>query len=989
LARLYRRTRQWPELAELYARRSELSQDAGERASIEGRLAMVRASRMGDASSAYEHFKQALRMAPDDTHWLSGVLRHRHDADVEPGHLAKWLDAVAAQATKAPSRDALTSARARLVEEDTAMPEAALRLRHEAPTQTLEHRLMRRIALGLLDEREPLDRLRKEDPVHPFEWLSAADRVGLDDEQGQALAAAASSLQGEAREWFLEEIEVCAVAELVPTRDVGVEAARLVAGEELDHGLSPQHPAQLRLRQLLARARGDEDSAQGWVRAELELVTDSEFGAWRLLELARHADPRRRSKLLHEAALVAFPELDEIDAQAPTMQLEHRFDGAVIEALYDALHADRAFSLLRSCLEAHVRRSGLSSIRRAYLWDMLSDLLERALEELDAAFDARMRAWELSGEPEHLVRLVGLSEELGRFPEAISFQREFYTSLIERPLATLEHAVEAGLKLGDLLLEHGMPEGAKECLEIYRDLEPVTRGEDALHTRVSLEHARAEGAIGSPRLGAELYRRVLEDLEVRPNVDHWRRMIALWRDGLEDSATAYILQWTLVRHNPAGAEAIGTLVELAEESGALQACAEELVRLSQGQPDEPCRALMWRAATIYDEFLGRSEDALALYERLMEPEHQDPEERVRARRRLALCLGNTRGRQREALTTFRELADEAPFDVPTYRGMAALLDSVQTYDRARVVNQVRRTLGDTLEREPLRTKHVPSRTLHDSEVLKRLMPGPLRGGVLEVLSAAVPLAERVFGDELPQRKAIENKRNASREYAEVQELMIDLFEALGLKRPRVWFGDSNPAPVEVVHEATALVWMNVEALERFEQPELRFLAGWCAALAATELTVLRHIDGRRMWHLLDGLSLRQRGRGFDERVDVVSQEFAEAIGSPLFAVSRRRAFSALEEHLDALATSDSAQWPAALEQLAIRLGMVVCGDVEAAARCLLKLDGWAGDLADAPAQKLIRRHPQIRELIRFALSEDFLHARYQLGLAGRPSSLVF
>ncbi len=34
---------------------------------------------------------------------------------------------------------------------------------------------------------------------------------------------------------------------------------------------------------------------------------------------------------------------------------------------------------------------------------------------------------------------------------------------------------------------------------------------------------------------------------------------------------------------------------------------------------------------------------------------------------------------------------------------------------------------------------------------------------------------------------------------------------------------------------------------------------------------------------------------------------------------------------------------------------------------------------------MIRRHEHIRELLTFALSEDYLHVRYQLGLSGRPS----
>ena len=130
------------------------------------------------------------------------------------------------------------------------------------------------------------------------------------------------------------------------------------------------------------------------------------------------------------------------------------------------------------------------------------------------------------------------------------------------------------------------------------------------------------------------------------------------------------------------------------------------------------------------------------------------------------------------------------------------------------------------------------------------------------MAAAMPIVHKLWADELPQKKALENNRRAAREHEHVTELFETLFAALELGCPRVWFGDSMPMPVVVVCENNSpLVWLNTEALGKLDEPELRFLAGYCAALIWSELGALQHLDGRRMWHLLEGVALRQTGRG--------------------------------------------------------------------------------------------------------------------------------
>ena len=85
---------------------------------------------------------------------------------------------------------------------------------------------------------------------------------------------------------------------------------------------------------------------------------------------------------------------------------------------------------------------------------------------------------------------------------------------------------------------------------------------------------------------------------------------------------------------------------------------------------------------------------------------------------------------------------------------------------------------------------------------------------------------------------------------------------------------------------------------------------------------------------------------------------------------------AMEPVMEEIGQSHCERWATAINHFAYRLGMVLCGDVEAATRCILKLGGWTGELGEPEAQKMVRRHAHLkRTLFQFAMSEEFLKVR--------------
>ena len=115
---------------------------------------------------------------------------------------------------------------------------------------------------------------------------------------------------------------------------------------------------------------------------------------------------------------------------------------------------------------------------------------------------------------------------------------------------------------------------------------------------------------------------------------------------------------------------------------------------------------------------------------------------------------------------------------------------------------------------------------------------------------------------------------------------------------------------------------------------------------------------------------------------------SEAIGSPFLAVTRRRVVKAIEPVVEELPEAQCELWPEAIEEFACRVGLVLCGDLAAAIRSVLRFRGWQADLQAPETREHITRIDLVGRLIRFAYSQDYLEARYEVGLSGRPSELT-
>ncbi|MFU8805383.1 MAG: tetratricopeptide repeat protein, partial [Bradymonadaceae bacterium] len=592
--------------------------------------------------------------------------------------------------------------------------------------------------------------------------------------------------------------------------------------------------------------------------------------------------------------------------------------------------------------------------------------------------------WQISEEPSYLRKLVALSIKSGDNDKAIRFQQCHFQKMTHDPEVSAADQIQSGLWLAELLLESDDDrfEDGIECLEHLLDsydgeplLETVTR-------RLARAHVRAKNAYRA----VELFEGVLKFGVVEDEVDDWRMLISVHWHSLRDVATAYSLQWKVVRAFPESVVDLDNLIDLAMAADELQDCVEQLEDLAGSVGGAQKASLLARAAEAVDEDLKWHEEAVRLYAELMDLV-EDEEKCLYFARRRAFCLAQIAGREDEAYGEFRRLIASEPFETSTYRGLAGLFERAQTHDRLRITRQTLFALGCDVEDSKVRSKTHPSRAMDRQVIEDLLLPPALQGGMFDVLQAAVPLAEKLWAESLPQRKALEGEKLRRGTHDRLLDAFDAAFEGFGIKRYKVVLGDCGPSNPQVFSDATPWVWLNAELMAPMSESEERFVAGYCAALAWSSLPAMLCFDGRRVWHLLEGILLRHSGNGFTDRVDNVSQDLAEQVSSPFHGGARRKVTNALEPVLDRMPDIHCEAWSEAIETFAQRFGLLLCGDVAAAASCILRLDGWSLGFEDQATQKRLRNNRCVESLFGFALSEEFLEARYALGLAGRPSTL--
>jgi hypothetical protein len=155
-----------------------------------------------------------------------------------------------------------------------------------------------------------------------------------------------------------------------------------------------------------------------------------------------------------------------------------------------------------------------------------------------------------------------------------------------------------------------------------------------------------------------------------------------------------------------------------------------------------------------------------------------------------------------------------------------------------------------------------------------------------------------------------------------------------------------------------------------DTPRVRYLLGRALEGTRPSHLLVANLDSEEGARLVDAVEVAFGGRSEGGRVDPAVGRLARALVDGLSPRTQRRV-EALVAELGTRLTY--AAWRDAVEVARMLAGMLVAGDFEPASQEVLAAYPWAGP---SPAEA-IRVHQHLRELARFAVSEEFLLLRWR------------
>lgn len=973
LARLYRARGDDESLVEILRAQAAARPPPEERARLLAEAARIAEERLGDPQRAIDTWEDALRADPGHAP-ARRALDRLYSETGRAQALAALRRSAGAPAAGEDAAERLLRL-ARLEADRVGDPDAALRATEDLLALAPNH------PAGLLLElrlaRDPARRARVREALagtadgpgaRAALLAAAALEAGSPEARRDALAAAAAvhpgnaALSPEEERRLRESRDPAALARFCEARrdaasDPASRAhASVLAGEAWDRAGDPERAlaafqaalrdvpaslAALRGARILFARRGDWAAVRGTLQAEGTVLRDPRgaaaawLGAGEIAE-RRFADP--------EAAVSDYRRAAERDPLDP--ELLRR-----LEALLGARGASdiAAVHEARARAERDARRAAESWLASARAALEGEGGREAAVQALDRALQARpdlVPALELRAR---------LHAEAGRHAEALSDLETCLAHGGEPAARLLVHLAAAAV------CEEGLRDPARALPHLTSALSLAPESPEAL-----ARLARVHAAGGRTAEAAAALRRLVE-VPGLPAAALRAHLLALAdadeRLGSRDGALLACRRALAL--DPADDEAHRRLLRLEAPAADPWARVGTLEAAGAGARDPALRAdsLVEAARLLAGELGARERAVLRLRDALaIAPGRAD------ARAALAALLDETS--PADAAREHRRLLAVDPLRVESWSALFRHFERARAHDRAHVAATVLRWLGapspgpgaERLLLEGDRQTLGTPPPLSDEDVALLRAPGD--DGPL---SALVEAAGDAIADALGERPEGEPARDHP-----LRRLLADLARALGAPE---W--DLHPGAVGRVDVEVASPWVvrvGPDVARRSTAREQRFLVGRAAArlrtrsaLAALPAAELEAWIAAAIRVVVPGHA--PAGPPDDGRVRALAKRLT------------RRARRALEGPARALAAGgalpDQAAWRAAAAATADRAGLVLCGDLPAAAAVLAR----EGPPPPQGPGAAAAARPDVIALAAFASTEEHFALRQRLRVA--------
>jgi hypothetical protein len=459
------------------------------------------------------------------------------------------------------------------------------------------------------------------------------------------------------------------------------------------------------------------------------------------------------------------------------------------------------------------------------------------------------------------------------------------------------------------------------------------------------------------------------------------QLARIYDEGFADNAQAASLYRQALELAPGDAATLDKLVELYERLGNLGELVTVLEQQAQIAPDvKRAVALKLRIGDLYAKQLDDAQRGIATYRAVLDLDATN----LAAHVALAQLFGRDPAATSMAVESHRALLRLDPTRVESLHELFRLWQGVHQTDKAFCAAGVLTFLKATTDVEA--ASYTELRTKLPNELSVKLVEQDL--ALLHHPAARNPLADvmRAIGDQLtkffaPQFDSwgVDRKNDRLKPDHAIFKAVRAVAQVFGVEEFDVYQAKRGLVTVETTEPMG--VFVGQEVVRRFNAREQKFLIGRGAMSLFDKTPSLRRMSAGETADLF-GNSVRIHQQLF-EGIGRRNEEQAKALRKAY----SRKALKLLEEPAMAVANTPGLDVNSTVDALTLsadRAGLLVAGDVAAALSLLVRDDlspvAVRTETADAIAATVHARR-DVRELIGFALSDDFFRLRQRIGLS--------
>jgi tetratricopeptide (TPR) repeat protein len=626
---------------------------------------------------------------------------------------------------------------------------------------------------------------------------------------------------------------------------------------------------------------------------------------------------------------------------------------AEAEASHDTVR--RAASLFEAGIVWHKVVDGEDRAVQALQKVLLVDPLhQEAMDELTALFTAR-KQWQ------------ELVEQLRQWVEHLEDPRRIKKTLAR--IADLQRA-----RLGDL-------GGARKTL--HRALE-IAPGDQSLLTTLG-ELCRAEADWEAlVRVNLRLLELTSDPIVLKAL--HFE-LGTIWEEKLPDTARAIAGYQRVLELDPSDLGALTRLSSLLLRERDWKGAAHTTKLLLQRDDDRTrVKGYHLRLAGIYSDGFKDHNQAVESCRRALSLDPGDLEA-TETMARLLYKAGDGRALDAHLASTLavhRARLDRDPFRVESYQALLKAFEWQKSSDPTYVVQSVLAMLGAATKAQIATAREMrriappfPSRPLTVEEVEEVLAHPDERGALHRVLVTAEAPLRKLFPH--LERSVAKPERLSPRAYPELADLVNRIRKALGGVHLAAYLVDGGSEAMRVEDTATPTLYVGRDMKDELGDEDLAFL-------------LARQIAHIRLRHpLYTRFDPGELGKVVAAVLAVVCHSFAppfrptelETLQLGFHKALNKRVRRQLESPALELSDRniDPACWRAAMQQSEDRVALAVCGDLPAALGCVLRDESLNLQSRLTQPDDFARvAGPRLRQLLNFAVSEEYLTLRERVGM---------